>query len=150
MASIFITLEIIGGIISNSISVISDATHLITDVIGFVLSFVALYYSRKKSNTKNSFGFHRVEIIGAVINLFTIWSIAVYLLIEATTRVINKSYVENPKIMFYVAVGGLGVNIIMFFILHSGGSHSHGLGQKCDHHELVEETETVRLCKTCK
>lgn len=80
LASVFISLEIVGGIISHSISVISDATHLITDVIGFVLSFVALYYSRKRSNTKNSFGFHRVEIIGAVINLFTIWSIAVYLL----------------------------------------------------------------------
>ena len=123
---------------------------MITDVIGFILSFLALYYSKKKSNSKNSFGFHRVEIIGAVINLFTIWSIAVYLLIEATTRVINKSFVENPKIMLYVAVGGLGVNIMMFFILHSGGAHSHGLGQKCDHQELVEEVEEKRLCKTCK
>jgi Co/Zn/Cd efflux system component len=60
LGSVFITLEIIGGIISHSISVISDATHLITDVIGFILSFIAIYYSKKKSNIKYSFGFHRI------------------------------------------------------------------------------------------
>lgn len=83
-------MEIIGGIISHSISVISDAAHLITDVIGFVISYAAIEYSKKKASQKFSFGFHRVEIVGAIINLFTIWAIAIDLLMEATTRIVNK------------------------------------------------------------
>ncbi len=57
---VFIGGEIVGGVVSHSISVISDATHLITDLVGFLVSFIFLYYSDKKSNHKNSFGFHRM------------------------------------------------------------------------------------------
>lgn len=60
MCLIFITGEIVGGILSHSISVISDATHLITDLIGFILSFVFLYYSSKHPDNEKSFGFHRL------------------------------------------------------------------------------------------
>lgn len=60
MCVLFIAGEIVGGIISHSISVISDATHLITDLIGFILSFVFLYYSSKHADDQKSFGFHRL------------------------------------------------------------------------------------------
>lgn len=79
MSVVFIGGEILGGVISHSISVISDATHLITDLVGFIVSFVFLYYSDRASNSKNSFGFHRMEVVGALANLFIIWCIAVFL-----------------------------------------------------------------------
>ncbi len=129
---IFITGEVVGGIISHSISVISDATHLITDLIGFILSFVFLYYSSKHATSYKSFGYHRLEIIGAVANLFIIWAVALFLIIESTSRIVNKEFVQEPRIMLIVAGGGLLVNIGMYFILHSGG-HSHGLGKECEH-----------------
>lgn len=133
MCLVFITGEIVGGIISHSISVISDATHLITDFIGFILSFVFLYYSSKNPDEQKSFGFHRLEIIGAIANLFIIWAVAFFLIIESTSRIVNKEFVQEPKIMLIVAGGGLLVNIGMYFVLHSGGGHSHGLGQECTH-----------------
>jgi zinc transporter 2 len=102
--------------------------------VGFIVSFVFLYYSDKASNKKNSFGFHRMEVVGALANLFIIWCIAIFLLYEATVRIINKEFVDDPKVMLIVAGGGLAVNIVMYFVLHTGqGGHSHGLGQKCEH-----------------
>ena len=82
-----------GGYISNSISVFSDAFHLITDVIGFVVSFVFIYVSRKAPNDVMNFGYHRTEIIGALGNLFLIWALAGFLYYEATMRIINKVFV---------------------------------------------------------
>jgi zinc transporter 2 len=90
MSFVFIAGEIFGGIMSHSISVISDAAHLITDLIGFIISFVSLYYSSKSSDHKISFGFHRMEVIGALANLFIIWIIAIFLFYEASVRIINK------------------------------------------------------------
>ena len=60
LSLIFIVAELAGGIISHSIAVISDCLHLVTDLIGFIISFIALKYSIKKSTRLNSFGFHRV------------------------------------------------------------------------------------------
>ena len=57
---VFIAGEFIGGVIAHSISVISDAFHLVTDLIGFVVSFVFIWYSRKKPTNKMSFGYHRM------------------------------------------------------------------------------------------
>ncbi len=87
---VFITAEFIGGYISNSISVISDAFHLVTDLVGFVLSFVFIYLSRKAPNQKQTFGFHRMEVLGALGNLFIIWMLAFFLMYEAIVRIINK------------------------------------------------------------
>lgn len=78
-----------GGYISGSIAIISDAFHLISDLVGFVTSFVFIHLSRKKANNKMSFGHHRMEIVGAIANLFIIWILAVFFIYEATIRIIN-------------------------------------------------------------
>jgi zinc transporter 2 len=80
----------VGGYISGSIAVISDAFHLVTDLIGFGISFFFIYFSRKEPTEKMSFGFHRMEIIGALANLFIIWFLAIFMIYEATDRIIHK------------------------------------------------------------
>ena len=139
---VFIAGEFIGGYISHSISVISDAFHLVTDLIGFSVSFIFISFSRKDPTEKMSFGYHRMELIGALGNLFIIWILAIFMIYEATLRVIegarggvvDREFVEEAVAMVVVGVAGLAVNIIMYFVLHSG-SHSHGLmADSCDHH----------------
>lgn len=73
-----------------------------------------------------SFGYHRMELLGALGNLFIIWALAFFLIYEATVRIINKEFVKEPKVMLIVAGIGLPINIIMYFVLHDGG-HTHGL-----------------------
>ncbi len=131
---VFISAEFVGGYISGSISVISDAFHLVTDLIGFSVSFGFIWLSRRIPTEKMTFGFHRMELLGALGNLFIIWFLAIFMIYEATIRIIDKEFVKEPLAMLIVGVGGLAVNIIMFFVLHSG-SHSHGLmSEACDHH----------------
>lgn len=74
-----------------------------------------------------SFGYHRMELIGALGNLFIIWGLAGFLIYEATMRIVDREFVQEPLAMLIVAAGGLPINIIMYFILHSGEGHSHGL-----------------------
>jgi zinc transporter 2 len=76
---IFIAAEFVGGYISGSISVISDAFHLVTDLIGFVVSFTFIHLSRRKPTDKMTFGFHRMELLGALGNLFIIWTLSAIL-----------------------------------------------------------------------
>jgi zinc transporter 2 len=130
---VFIAAEFVGGYISGSISVISDAFHLVTDLIGFVVSFAFIYYSRMEPTDRMTFGFHRLELVGALGNLFIIWFLAIFLIYEATVRIIEREFVAEPTAMLIVGAGGLVVNIVMYFVLHSG-SHSHGLmSEACDH-----------------
>lgn len=87
---VFITGEFVGGYISGSISVISDAFHLLTDLLGFIVSFVFLWFAKKKPDERMSFGYHRMEVNGALGNLFIIWALAIFLIYEATLRIIEK------------------------------------------------------------
>ena len=122
---VFITGQFVGGYISGSISVISDAFHLVTDLVGFIISFIFIYFSRKKPTHKMSFGYHRMEVLGALGNLFIIWALALFLIYEATKRIIDKEFVKEPIAMLIVASAGLSINIIMYFILKCGSSSSH-------------------------
>jgi len=80
----------IGGKISGSIAVFSDAFHLVSDLIGFVVSFVFIHLSRRPVSERMSFGYHRMELLGAIGNLFIIWIMAVFFIYEATLRIVNK------------------------------------------------------------
>ncbi len=112
----------------------SDAIHLVSDTIAFVFSFLFLYLSKKPPTSKMTFGYHRMELFGALANLFIIWFLILFVAYEATLRVFDKAFVEKPFVMLIAAGGGLIVNIVMYKILHGGASHSHGLlADGCSH-----------------
>lgn len=133
IASIFIALEIIGGTMAHSIAIMSDAIHLVSDVLGFAFSFIFLYLSKKGMNEKISFGYHRMELIGALANIFIIWFMVIFIIYGATERIINKEFVERPAIMLITSIAGVLINVILYNILHGGDEHSHGLLSGHDH-----------------
>lgn len=133
IAAVFIGVEVVGGTIAKSIAIISDAIHLVSDLIGFVFSFVFLYLSKKEMDERVSFGYHRMELIGALANIFIVWAMVIFIMIEATQRIINKEFVERPAIMVITAIAGMLINVILYNILHGGSSHSHGLMSGHDH-----------------
>lgn len=79
-------IEIVGGFIANSLAIMSDAAHLLSDVVGIGFSAVALVIAQRHATEKFSFGYHRVEIFGALLSIFSIWGITVFLIIEAVHR----------------------------------------------------------------
>ena len=110
--------------------------HLISDLFEFIFSFIFLYLSKTKVNYKVSFGYHRMELIGAILNIAIIWFLIFFLLYKATERIINKNFVKDPTIMLYTAIIGMIINLIIYKIIHTGEEHSHGLmsgGHDHDH-----------------
>lgn len=126
---IFIFCEIIGGIIANSLAILSDAAHLFSDLSGFVISIIAIIIGKRKANSSYTFGYHRAEVIGALISVVTIWILTLFLIQEAYERLVKPTPIDS-KIMLITAVIGLICNLSMMSVLHSSG-HSHGAG--CNH-----------------
>ena len=120
---VFITLQLIGAYISNSIAVFTDTAHLATDVIGFVMSILALRISMKKPTKKLTFGWHRAEVIGTLLSVAFLIIATVWLVIEATHRIIVLHDVK-PVPMIITGVGSVFFNMVMIKILHSGDGPS--------------------------
>ncbi|QKX02586.1 cation diffusion facilitator family transporter [Wolbachia endosymbiont of Dirofilaria (Dirofilaria) immitis] len=118
IVAITMFMEVIGGIISHSLALLSDAGHMLIDLFALVLSWIAHKFSTKKSDLQRSYGYHRLQIIAAFVNGLTLFFISVIIIIESIKRFIFPVNIEWG-IMLIVATLGLIANIIVFFILHS-------------------------------
>ncbi|KAI7907110.1 cation efflux family-domain-containing protein [Cokeromyces recurvatus] len=132
IACMFFGIELIAGYVSNSLALMSDAFHLLSDVASFIVALIAIYLAEKPPTKKHTFGFHRAEVIAAVISVLTIWVLTGFLILEAVNR-IQSPQVIDAKLMCVTASIGVLVNIILISVL--GGHHSHA------HSHDDEETE---------
>lgn len=107
-----------GGLLSNSLSLISDAVHNLTDATSIFLAYVANIIGKRKPNARHTFGFRRAEIIAAFFNAVTLIVICVFLFVEAYKRFKNPEPI-NGKLMLIIAVAGLLANVVSMVILHS-------------------------------
>lgn len=101
--------ELIGGIISGSISLISDAIHNFSDVLSLIISYIANKLSKKEANEKHTFGFKRSEIIAAFLNSSTLIVLAFYILYEAIVRLIHPVEISSDLVI-WLALGSIVVN----------------------------------------
>ncbi|RMG78769.1 MAG: cation transporter, partial [Bacteroidetes bacterium] len=115
--------EIIGGIVSGSLSLISDALHNFSDGIAVILSYFAVKLNEKPKNEKYTFGYKRAEILTAVFNASVLIGISIYLFIEAIDRLSNPSNIDSG-LMIWVASIGLVANIAGTLLLKKDASHS--------------------------
>ena len=129
--------EVIGGYLANSIAIMSDAAHLFSDLLGFIISIISIHIAKKQANNHMSYGYHRAEVIGALASVTIIWGLTIWLIYEASYRIFNPKPVSGG-IMFVVAVLGLLFNITMGLILaYEGidhGMHHHHDHDHDDHH----------------
>jgi zinc transporter 2 len=85
---IFMIVEIVGGVMSGSLAILTDAAHMCSDVGGFVISMFSIKIGQKTPTLLKTFGYHRAEIIGALASVMIIWAMVVWLAWEATNRII--------------------------------------------------------------
>jgi zinc transporter 2 len=114
----FMICEFIGGLYSHSLAIMVDAAHMFSDVAGFMISFFAIYISQRKATFNNSYGYHRSEILGAILSIFVIWGLLVWLNIEAVARMIDPPKNINADVMLITAIIGLICNIVNFCALN--------------------------------
>lgn len=122
----FLIAEVIGGILTNSLALLSDAAHMATDVIALAISLVAVRLSRKPADAKRTYGYARMEAIGAMVNGLLLFAVAFYVLWEAAHR-----FSEPPEVasigMMVIASLGLLVNLIAMRLLKAGSGESLNL-----------------------
>lgn len=131
---VFMIGEIVGGLLSNSLAIATDAAHLLTDFASFMISLFAIYMSGKPRSQRMSFGWHRAEVLGAVVSVLMIWVVTGILVFMAIQRVMSGDYEIDAKIMLITSGVGVLVNIIMGCSLHQHG-HTHGGGSSHSHDE---------------
>ena len=115
---IILALEIAGGILSNSLALLSDAGHVFADGIALALSWYGVRQAARPSSSRMTFGYHRVGVVIAIVNALSILAIAGIILYEACQRFFQQPEI-NSVLMLAVAVVGLAANIFVAVWLHN-------------------------------
>lgn len=119
LISTFMVVEVIGGILTNSLALLSDAGHMLSDAVALGLSFFAIKLGERKATERNTFGYRRFEIVAAALNGLTLIGISLYIFVEAYHRLDDPPEVQSMG-MLTISVIGLLVNIIAAWILMKG------------------------------
>lgn len=115
--------EVIGGLLSNSLALLSDALHNMGDTIAIFIAYLANLISKRRSTIKKTFGYKRIEILAALLNAIVLIVIVVYLFIEAYQRLQDPEPIKG-LIMFIVAVVGFLANLISILLLKKHTRHN--------------------------
>ncbi len=115
--------EVVGGVFSNSLALLSDAGHMLTDALALGLSLLAMNLARRPATPTKTFGYHRAEIMAALANGMVLVVVAAIIFFEASKRFIETSPVKSP-LMLIIATIGLVANVIGIFLLRQGSRKS--------------------------
>ncbi|MDD5474570.1 MAG: cation diffusion facilitator family transporter [Candidatus Methanoperedens sp.] len=133
LTTLIFFLEFAGGIIANSLALLSDAAHVFMDVVALFLAYGAIRISARPSNSNVTFGYHRFEIFAALINGLTVIGIALFIFYEAYGRILNPPQVKGSAVLV-IATVGLIVNTWVALKLHGHhdlnirGAYLHVIG----------------------
>ena len=129
LSSFFLT-EIIVGYITNSMALIADSFHMLSDVASLIVGYLALRYSNVEApRDRYTFGYARAEVLGALVNAVFLVALCFSIFIEAMKRLFLVEGIEDPLLVFAVGAIGLIVNAFGVFLFHQQGiqhGHSHG------------------------
>ena len=119
LTSAFLIAEVIGGLITGSLALLSDAAHMLTDASALAISLAAIRIAKRPSDSRRTFGYHRFEILAAAFNATLLFLVAVYILYEAYQRFKVPAEIQ-PTGMLVIASIGLIVNLISMRLLSVG------------------------------
>jgi zinc transporter 2 len=150
LSFLFMTVEIVGGIMANSLAILSDAAHLLTDIMSFVIALLAVKMAKWPADANFSYGYARAEALGALCSVALIWVLTAILIYNASIRIIDWAEgdleVVDGKLMSLVSVFGICVNVSLALVFMEDShdvafsmhdhDHSHG-------HEHGHEQELV-------
>lgn len=131
LIAVFFVVEAVAGVWTNSLALLSDAGHMLTDVVGLGMALAAIQLAdrhqvgaaKRNGTTQHTFGLYRLEILAAFVNALLLVGVAVYILVEAVRRIGGDPDIDTVP-MLVVAVLGLLVNLIAFGLLREGAKES--------------------------
>lgn len=129
--------EFVGGLLSGSLSLLSDAFHNLGDTFSIMLSYIAHRISQRDEDARNTFGYGRAQILAAMLNAFLLIIISLFLIIEAIQRLSHPQKIDG-QLMMIVAIVGCLANLVSAWLMHHGAKHS--LNMKATYLHLLSDT----------
>ena len=123
LTAAFLVVEVVAGLLTQSLALLSDAAHMFTDVAGLAIALVAVRIARRPADQKRTFGYYRFEILAAAFNATLLFFVAGYILFEAYQRFQEPPTIQSIP-MLAVAVMGLIINLISMRLLGAGKDES--------------------------
>ncbi|HEY0426247.1 MAG TPA: cation diffusion facilitator family transporter [Pyrinomonadaceae bacterium] len=121
---VYMLAEAAGGWLVNSLALLADAGHMLTDVAALSLTLAAIWFASRPATAKKTFGYYRLEILAAFVNGVALVLISLFVIYEAFERISKPPEIKGFQLTF-IAAGGLLVNLICAYLLHS--EHQHDL-----------------------
>lgn len=126
LVTIYMIAEVVGGLLTNSLALLADAGHMLSDAAALGLSLFAIWFARRPAPPQKTYGYYRIEILAALANGAALVAISLYIFVEAYQR-----FHAPPEIlggpMMAIATGGLVINLLGLWILNEGKSSSLNL-----------------------
>jgi cobalt-zinc-cadmium efflux system protein len=122
LTAIFLVAEVIGGVLANSLALLSDAGHMLTDVAALGLSLFVVWFSRVPETPQKTYGYLRWEILAAFLNGATLLAVSLWIISEAILRIRHPQPIASG-LMLGVALASVATNLVSAYVLHAG---SHG------------------------
>jgi cobalt-zinc-cadmium efflux system protein len=122
LTSFFMVIELAGGLLAHSLTLVADAGHMLTDAAGLAMAWAALHFARRPADRRRSFGYQRLQVLAAFVNGVALFVIVGWIAIESVQRLFAPSAV-NSTLMLIIASIGAVVNLIGFAILRHGDEH---------------------------
>jgi cobalt-zinc-cadmium efflux system protein len=123
LTGVFMVVEAVGGYISGSLALLADAGHMLTDFAALAMAWAAFTIAKRPANWRHTFGFDRFSILIAFVNGLTLFAVAALIVKEAIERLYTPGEVLAGP-MLYVAIAGLIVNLLVFWVLRGADQHN--------------------------
>ena len=123
LTATFLVVEVVGGIVTQSLALISDAAHMLTDTAALGIALAAIRIGKRPADKRRTFGYHRFEILAATFNAMLLFGVAVYILYEAYLRLKEPAQIHSTG-MLVIAVVGMVVNLLSMRVLRGGKDKS--------------------------
>jgi len=135
MTGSFMLVELIVGNMTNSMALVADSFHMLSDVIALIIAYVSVKMSPKKWR-KNTYGWARAEVVGALVNAVFLIALCFSISVEAIKRFLVIEHIEDPQLIMIVGGVGLAINLVGMLLFgdvghghsHGGGGHGHSHG----------------------
>jgi cobalt-zinc-cadmium efflux system protein len=122
ITSVILIVELIGGVWTNSLALLSDAAHVFTDILALLLSWFAMRISLKPATPTKNYGYYRSEILAALVNGIMLFAVSALILVEADQRIQNPEHIKSLE-MIVIAIVGLAANLLSAYYLKGSSSN---------------------------
>ncbi|GAB2462945.1 cobalt-zinc-cadmium efflux system protein [Conyzicola lurida] len=138
IVGVFLVVEVVGAVLSGSLALLADSGHMLSDLLGLVVALVALSIAARPATDRQTFGYQRAEVFGALLNGVLLAGVAIFVAVEGIGRLFRPESAEVLSApMLVIAVVGLAANVASLLVLRGGVEKGGSIGMRGAYLEVL-------------